>query len=172
MTTYNQNTPINLFTSVLGTIDYKWGQDSVLVNPDPIVTNFNTSMVSNPKGIMEITVCGEASIIGQYNIGGTYNGRLFYIPLGAPPVADPTLLPNTMHSIFCSVTDTWLVFIQSANFPPTFYTGNTIGLATPDLEISWNAIAGAALPVPTIVPVSTADLPLVFPNNSSPQSNI
>ena len=36
-----QNTTINFYTSVLNSMDYRWGTDSILINNDPINLSFN-----------------------------------------------------------------------------------------------------------------------------------
>lgn len=166
--TVSQTTSINFYTSVLGGFDYRWSGNVSLVTPDALVTNFNASLIANPAGIMDITACGEPTVIKTFYAAGIYQNRPFYLPLGAPIVADPSLYNGV--NIRNSVTDQWYVMVDVAVFPPKFYYGNTVGLASPDLETSWTAVT-AALPAPTIAALPSGTLPLIFPANSTPQSN-
>lgn len=44
----NQDAAIDLFTSVLGNIDYRYGSDFALVVADPLVTNFSAILPDLP----------------------------------------------------------------------------------------------------------------------------
>lgn len=76
----SQVTALTFYTSVLGSVDYRYGTDSVLVNPDAIVTDFNNipsyliptefGLVADWSGLSGVNPISGSLVDWVDNIGG------------------------------------------------------------------------------------------------------
>lgn len=69
--TVSQSSILTLYTSVLGKVDYRWGTDFVLVNPDAICTNFE---VTSAQPLVTLPVTNPLE--NAYNITPMFNDWL------------------------------------------------------------------------------------------------
>lgn len=145
--TVSQTTPIQIYTSKLGGVDYRWGTDFILVNADPISTLFN---VSGQGYGMTVTNC---TANGYYVFSGIQNNAPYYTDLST----GYTIVDNGFWEIAVGLLGS--------------YQG-TPDTNTPDLVTTWVGAGEITVPpAPVLTKSETFYLPVTFPVGSYSQPN-
>jgi hypothetical protein len=91
-------------------------------------------------GNIVVSGAGTVEVNGTYTLGGTYNGKNFYV-LNTSPI----------YTIQYA-TGAWSIMVNPPTpqvAPITYYGSGLTSAATPDLATGWTAVSGAG-PVPTV----------------------
>jgi hypothetical protein len=152
--------PFNIYTSVRGNIDYRYGTDSQLVASDAVVTSFADNSVGQVNSGLIISGTGT-NVDGVYSTASTVNGKPAYTL-----DTDPSNEKVEWDGLF------WLIeYHDGAGWHTAFRSGENV--VDPSHVVTW---VGVAYPPPLPVVngfglTNQYTLPLTFPANAVSQSN-
>lgn len=160
----SETTILNFYTSKLGPFDYRYGKDATLVNPDPVVSNFQNinSSISVPLPI---------NSIGDFiTTAGVTTSDSFHVTLWTDQLRGTTLTPNSvgdssfneggglengslvslvngptgfMQGFFISNTIAMLISIDSPFPVGQLYSSGTNGLVISTVSVGSNRLFNA-----------------------------